>query len=359
MPGRVRIASPFPAVAGLALALALALAASGCAGRAGDRSGATVEREEIRGGQRVVLKSGVAPRRSTLGDPVEWTLSAELPASAKPGKLLRERTTPDLDVRPPKEPERSPAPDDPRQRALWTWPYRVRGFSLGRVPLPAMRLPVAYGSRRDTLLFPADTLAVDSLTPAATGAVLPDRGPVTPELRPVDYAVAALLALLALAAVLLIVRAFRRKREAPRAAAPAEPPDAALRREVKALRARGEPLPRDEFYDRLSLALRDYAAAATGITTRDRTTLEIVRELREREEASSDGVDALRRALARADLAKFARKGGGWDEAVEALDLAERLPERLPLRAAPAEDAAATAASVTRARPPSARAGGA
>ncbi len=318
MPGSLRSAA-------LPLLLALVAAASGCAVRADDHAGVTVEREEIRSGHRIVLKSAVSPRRATLGDPVEWTLSAELPESATPGKLLRDRDAAELDVRAPKEPGRAPAAKDPSRsegRELWTWPYRVRGFALGKVALPAVRLPVAFGSRRDTLLFPADTLAIDSLTSAATGAVLPDRGPILPELRPVDYAVAGLLALVALAAIALL---------------------------IASLRARGEPLPRDEFYDRLSLALRDYAAAATGTTTRDRTTLEIVRELREREEAPPDGVDALRRALARADLAKFARRGGGWDEAVEALDLAERLPEKLPARtrtpepSVNAEDAASSA----------------
>jgi hypothetical protein len=335
MPGPFRSAA-------LPLLLALVAAASGCAVRSDDHAGVTVEREEIRAGHRILLKSGVSPRRATLGDPVEWTLSAELPQSATPGKLLRDRTATELDVRAPKEPERAPAAKDAARseaRELWTWPYRVRGFALGKVALPAMRLPIAFGSRRDTLLFPADTLAIDSLTPAATGAVLPDRGPITPELRPVDYAVAGILALVALALIALLIRALRRRREPARPAAPAEPPDVILLREVASLRARGEPLRRDQFYDRLSLALRDYAAAATGMTTRDRTTLEIVRELREREGAPPDGVDALRRALARADLAKFARRPGGWDEAIEALDLAEKLPEKLPARRATPEPA--------------------
>jgi hypothetical protein len=320
------------------LPVVLALFAAGCAGRSHEHAGVTVEREEIREGHRVLLKSGVSPRRATLGDPVEWTLSAELPAAAAAGKILRDPRGTDRDVRPPKEPVRVPAAKDADRseaRQLYTWSYQIRAFALGKVPLPAMRLPVAFGARRDTLAFPADTVAIDSLTPAATGAVLPDRGPITPELRPVDYAVAGVIALVLVVAILLLVRALKRRRAPVAPEIPAEPADVLLRREVAALRERGEPLPRDEFYDRLSLAIRDYAAAVTGITTRDRTTLEIVRELRGRsgdERASSEGVDALRRALARADLAKFARRGGGWDEAMEALDLAERLPEKLPAR---------------------------
>lgn len=319
------------------LVAALVLAASALTGCASpdEHSGATAEREEIRAGRRIVLKSRLAPRRVTLGDPVVWTLSADLPDSSVPGKLLRSRAAPELDLRAPREPVAEPVrdADDARggSRTLWTWRYDVRGFGLGAIPLPEIRLAVTTGGARDTLLFPSDTLAVDSLTRAATGTVLPDRGAVTPELRTIDYVVAGALALLAIAAVLLLVRALRRrgrKTEVP--AAPPLPPEERLRAEVAALRAEGEPMPRDAFYDRLSLAIRDYAAAVTGITTRDRTTMEIVRDLRARGEVPREGVDALRRALARADLAKFARSGGGWDEALDALDTADRLPDRLP-----------------------------
>lgn len=309
---------------------AIAVGLAGCAKPADERSGATVEREEIRAGQRVILKSSVTPRRVTLGDPVVWTLTADLPAAARPGKLLRSPTTPDLDVRPPREGE----PERREGRTVWTWPYRIRGFTLGRIALPAVRLPVLMGSARDTFIFPADTLAVDSLTPAATDSVLPDRGPIVPELRPVDYAVAGLLALLVAALIALVIRAVRRKRHPTvLPAVPSEPPEAALRRRVAELRDRGEPLPRDEFYDGLSLAVRDYAAAVTGITTRDRTTMEMVRDLEARGGVPRDGIDALRRTLSRSDLAKFARRGGGWEEALDVLELAERLPERLPARA--------------------------
>lgn len=347
-----------PLVAAFLLAAALQ---AGCASP-DERSGATTEREEIRGGRRIVLKSRLAPRRVTLGDPVVWTLSADMPDSSVPGKLLRSRAAPELDLRAPREPTSEPVRGNGSSsrdgaRTLWTWRYDVRGFGLGAIPLPEVRLAVTTSGSRDTLLFPADTLAVDSLTRAATGTVLPDRGAVTPELRPIDYVVAGALALLAILAVVLLVRALRRRRrplEVP--AAPPVPPEERLRREVAALRAEGEPMPRDAFYDRLSLAIRDYAAAVTGITTRDRTTMEIVRDLRATGDVPRDGVDALRRALARADLAKFAKSGGGWDEALDALDTAERLPDRLPpVRPAPQ---AAESAGTGPAGPPRAAARG-
>jgi hypothetical protein len=79
--------------------------------------------------------------------------------------------------------------------------------------------------------------------------------------------------------------------------------------------------------------------------------MEIVRDLRAAGSVPPEGVDALRRALSRADLAKFARRGGGWDEALDVLDTAERLPERLPARAPGAAESGApgTTSSGTRA----------
>lgn len=285
----------------------------------------------------VRLRSRLAPRQATLGDPVIWTLSADLPASARPGKLLRGSTAPELDIRPPREARKEHSPDGDQRRALWSWPYQVRGFTLGQVALPLVRVPVAFGTARDTLYFPADTLAVDSLTRAATGTVLPDRGAIAPELRPIDYVVAGALVVVLLAILALILRAVRKRREAPVVAEPVETPEEALRRSLSELRAMGETLPRDGFYDRLSMAIRLYAGSVTGVSTRDRTTLEIVRELRALPDIPPDGLDAVRRALSRADLAKFARRGGAWDEALQVLELADRLPEQLPARPHPVE----------------------
>jgi len=354
---RRRAANALASVPALLVVAALAAALHGCTPQANEHAGATAEREEIRSGHRILLKSRVAPRRVTLGDPAAWTLTAELPVGAVPGKLLRAPIGPELDIVAPRAPVTETTHSGPNKRApdraVYHWPYQVRGFGLGAIALPTVLLPVTYGTSRDTLIFPADTLAVDSLTRAATGIVLPDRGPITPELRPVDYAVLGGLLLLLIVAAFLIVRAIRRRRQRDQEPVrPADPPDVLLRRAIAALRAEGEPMARDTFYDRLSLAVRDYAAAVTGITTRDRTTMEIVRDLQTRTGVAKDGIDALRRALTRADLAKFARRGGGWDEALEVLDTAERLPERLP--AAPPPAPAAPVPTET----PSARAGG-
>ncbi|MGE5175045.1 MAG: hypothetical protein ACM3JJ_01615 [Hyphomicrobiales bacterium] len=327
---------PLPAAAALVLG---ALLAAGC--QRGP-AGASVEREGSSGTLRYRVASRLEPRHVTLGDPVRWTLRAELPDSATPVALIADSAGPSLDVATLRTPVRRARKD----RVEWTWGATVRGFDLGATPLPEVRLAVRVGTTPDTIAFPLDTLAVDSLTQAEADSLAPDRGPIRTELRPIDYVVAGVLLLALIAAILLTVRAVRRARARRRAAATAaaapEPPTARLRRELAALRAEGGALPRDLFYDRLSVAVRDYAAAVTGIPARDRTTTELTRELRAQGGVPAAAIDAVASALDRADLARFARRGDPWEEALRTLAEAERLPERLPDPAdrKPAADAA-------------------
>ena len=64
------------------------------------------------------------------------------------------------------------------QGGRWTWKHEVRGFDLGAIALPAARIAVTGKGVLDSLVFPPDTLAVDSLTHARADSLLPDRGPV-------------------------------------------------------------------------------------------------------------------------------------------------------------------------------------
>jgi hypothetical protein len=111
--------------------------------------------------------------------------------------------------------------------------------------------------------------------------------------------------------------------------APPEPPETILLRELDRLREEASSLPRDRFYERLSLALRGYAAAVTGIPVLDLTTTELTRELGRDSRVDPRGADSLLRALRRSDLAKFARREDPLAEAREALEEAATLAGRL------------------------------
>jgi hypothetical protein len=326
-------------LAPLLAAAALLVLVLGC-GREAEQRGPAVEREESRGANHYRLRSHVEPHRVTLGDRAVWRLSADLPPSAVPSPPLRDPADSSLDLS-----VLDPAGASRREGGVrWRYALDARGFTLGPIPLPALRLPVTVGGTIDTLLFPPDTLFVDSLTQAMSGSVQPDRGPLPTELRPIDIAVAVAAALLAIALVVLIVslirNAIRRRRRATviDSSAPPEPPEAILLRELEQLREEASSLPRDRFYERLSLALRGYAAAVTGYPVLDLTTTELTRELGRDGRVDPKGADFLLRALRRSDLAKFARHEDPLAEAREALEEAATLAGRL-LRPQPKPDA--------------------
>jgi len=298
----------------LALPLAL-LVLSSCHRDPSSGPGRIVEREETIAGAPVQLRSELRPSRGTLGDPIGWTLTASVGDSVAPMALTVAEPSASLEV------QSRAAQSVARERGgvTMTHEFTVRGFDLGGVALPEARLTFRHGTRTDTLAFPPDTLFVDSLTQAVTGSLRPDRGAIQPDLRPVDYAVAAgiaLLALVAMAAVVALLLRARRGRRASVAEAEApEPPESALIRALAALREELSALPRDVFYERLSFALRAYAQAATGVPALDFTTGELDRALDARPGVDRDGRHALIATLTRADLAKFARYR---DEAAEA-----------------------------------------
>jgi hypothetical protein len=328
----MRRASRFYPVVLAGVLLAAAVFPSGCAPPDDGTRGPAVERSGDYGALHYRLRSQIEPVRVTLGDRAVWRLTAELTGAGRPGILLRDSAHSSLEIVPLK-----PSSAFRREGGTrWLASFGVRGYDIGRVPLPRVRLSASAAGTVDTLEFPPDTLYVDSLTPAMTGSVEPDRGPVPTELRPADYVVAIAGALLAIAAIVAAVWLYRRAKRRSRitgVAAPApEPPEVEFLRSIESLRTEIGSLPRDRFYDRLSLAIRVYVTAVTGVPALDRTTGELERELLARGH-SAEAVGAIGGMLRRSDLAKFARHEDPPAEAREALDGAAALAGRLLARA--------------------------
>jgi hypothetical protein len=156
---------------------------------------------------------------------------------------------------------------------------------------------------------------------------------VPTELRPLDLIVAAVGALLVAAAILTgawLLRRARRRAAASRVeGAAAEPPEAIFLRSIAELRSGVATLRRDRFYDSLSLTIRRYVSAVTGVPALDRTTAELERELSARADLEPEAVAAVAQALRRSDLAKFARLEDRLAEAAGTLDDAAALSGRL------------------------------
>jgi hypothetical protein len=317
----------------LAAVVALALLGSGCASRP-EQHVRAVERSEVRSGGRFVLRSELKPGRATLGDVIEWRLTADVPRHALAGRLIEERADSSLAM---VDPGRNPHLTSGRQRDIWRWTRQVQGFTLGPIPLPRAALVTDRASGSDTIAFPPDTLFVDSLTAAPRDSIEPDRGPISPGLRPMDRMVAAgAVALLLLLAALVAWGARRAlgRRAAVPAGTPPEPPSLRLGRALEALRDELDRLSRDAFYERLSGAVRSYIEDETGIPAPERTTREIQAELRQLGRADAGTLERIGRLLARADLAKFARAEDERALALAAIEEARALVGRL---APPAE----------------------
>ena len=339
-----RTSRSLPAVAAAAL-LAVAVIVTGCATRAETTHGPAVERSGSHGSLHYRLRSQISPARVTLGDRAVWRLTAELSGAARPGTFSHAPTDSSLEIvtiEPPSGAGREGG-------ARWSTSLEVRGYDIGRMPLPSAWVTATVAGVIDTLDFPPDTLYVDSLTPAMTGSVEPDRGPLPTELRPADYAVAIAGAFLVIAAILTALWFYRRARRRSRVAAAVDeapqPPEVVFLKSIENLRAEIGSMARDQFYERLSLAIRVYVDAVTGIPALDRTTGELERELLAR--GHEDGaVGAIGAMLRRSDLAKFARHQDPLAEAREALDGAAALTGRLRPRVeapAPADTPPGTA----------------
>ena len=321
---------PLRSVVGTAL-LALVLSA-GCQ-RGGPAPGSSLEREGSRGPHRYRVRSELTPARVTLGDPATWKLRAELPSGARALGVARDSAGPWMDVTAVREPKQGSGASG---AGAWEVEYRLRAFDLGRIPLPRVAVVVSWPEPRpagapaaDTLEFPPDTMTVDSLTTARSEAIEPDRGPIRPGLRAVDLALAGLAALLLVGAIVAAIVLWRARRRAvaPETIAPPEPPEAPFQRAIGALRKDVDTLPRDVFYERLSLAVRSYVSAVTGAPALDLTTRELAWELERRGRWKSDAMRAVVRTLDRSDLAKFARHEDPLGEARSALDEASSLPD--------------------------------
>jgi hypothetical protein len=315
-------------------ALAVAIAWGGCGRPVAPGAKRVLEREETVEGIPVRLRSELAPSRGTLGDPLTWKLSAQLGAGMKPESLRVAAAPAGLDLEGPSLRAANGRPG----AGTFSREFRVRGFDLGGIPLPAASIAVRAGARRDTLEFPRDTVFVDSLTPAASGSIRPDRGPLEPALRPIDYAIAGIAAVAVLAAALLLVRALLRSRR-KQASVPVEPPvppEVILRAALADLARDMGSVSRDVFYDRLSLALRVYAGAVTGAPALDYTTTELDRDLARRPGVVPDGRRRLVETLRRADLAKFAKYQDAESDARSILGSAGGIPGTLLSTPSPA-----------------------
>jgi hypothetical protein len=209
---------------------------------------------------------------------------------------------------------------------------RIAAYETGDLEVPAIDVAATGPDRsvRTTVVGPLP-LRIASLLPGDADAnPRADAAPVSAMRR--DWRWVGLAGgLLGVAALIATARWLRRRRVARARQAPAPPPEAAhliaLRRlaELRAsdLLTRGEVKP---YYERLSLALRDYLGARYGVDALDMTTAELCEALLA-VRAADLPLDAAADLLSGCDLVKFARHRPDGAVARGALDEAVRIVE--------------------------------
>lgn len=216
---------------------------------------------------------------------------------------------------------------------LTTCSVRLSLFELGGHDLPALRLEGAAPGGPQVLEVPGPRVtATGVIDPKAPEDQLTLRGPappvplLLPTWRPVWIALGAVAAL---ALLWLAWRAWRRRSTRADAPSPPMPPDERLARRLDALAA--ERLPEQgrgqEFFFRLSEAVREYLGAITGVNALDLTTGELLAALAAAGDPRLD-LAALRAFSEEADLVKFARLAVGGRECDAGLAFARDLLAR-------------------------------
>lgn len=209
---------------------------------------------------------------------------------------------------------------------------RVAAYELGEHSIPPIDV-VAVGPDRRIHAFPTEPL---SLRIRSLLANVPDPQPepaappvrvMERDLRPV-WVGAALAAIALIVAATLWIRRWLAARARRRPPPPPEPPHVIALRRLAELRSSGllEQGDLDGYYDRLSLAVRDYLGGRYGFAALDMTTPEI-RSALERTRSGLGSIE-VEGFLTGCDLVKFARHRPEAGVAEGALDEAVAMVER-------------------------------
>lgn len=287
-----------------------------------------------------------------VGDPIRLLAIAEpsgdrLARFAETGGLLG-----DFEATPLAAPRIAGAPPGTAVLQL-----ELRTFDAGELSLPPIEaiFEPRGGGAAVSLASDAIPITVEGVLPASVDAVGGEPGAnevrPSPELRPLKPAVALeaprewiwWLASLAATVILLagggLLLVLRRAPAAPLAPGPRA--IAELDRLAASLPPPGDAPGTRRFWESLSVVAREWLERRWSLSTRDRTTREIVASIRGDGRLADEVVRPLERILRDADLAKFAGALPGTDAAAEAITSLRRIIEQADATAS-TDDARAT-----------------
>lgn len=268
----------------------------------------------------IAIRAEATPKTAWVGDPIRIYIDLSMPEGyhidAPPignqvGEFTILRFNPGATTaeapaaQPPQSLARPPAKRLHHRMHMVAAVYKTGAFTF---PPVAISLRTATG---DTLSIASNPIAIEirSILPKNPG--LRDLKNQAEIPQPTRWGVWIGLAL-ALAILLFLIRLIRRRASTPPAAAPQENPQDPLElaaEELRALLARGRPLPGKEkpFYVQLSDVVKKILGAAYAISTAEETTDEIRHSLQNRPGLDSKDLELIVAFLTRCDLVKFAR----------------------------------------------------
>lgn len=269
----------------------------------------------------------LAPPGPTVGDPVEATITLEVPADlvADPRFPVWGKTWGEAEIVKADEPVRISS-------TVWAQKLTLAAFKPGSVPLPPVQIAVPKRTGTVQISTPAGlAIAVRSVIPQSEKNPKPKPAAA---MRPLPlgerfwWTVAVLSALCLLGAWLIWLQ---NRRMSPQAAKPALGPFEELAAEIDGLRAEPSML---AVHTRLSFALRRYLGRRLPFPAVESTTSDIQRQLLARRMPGPlvrQTVELLRAC----DLVKFARQEVGETQAKERVETARRLAGEFEAQLAP------------------------
>jgi len=271
--------------------------------------------------------------RATVGDPIlvkvsvthppDLTVAPPSPVAAEgPGLVLeaigRERP----------EPREGKAPVGPTREIFF---FRGQAFETGKVLIPAFRVtwsrPGGTSGSLTSKPIPVEIASVLKAGESQPSDLKPPAALPPPPFPWWGVATAALVALLLAAGILWWVRRKRARVEGKAVPqGPVLPPHELAYRELERLLASGllKEGKLKEFHVELSEIAKRYLAGRFGIETLERTTDEVLADLRKVRVGSSP-LGTVRDLLGETDLVKFAKHRPAGDEIRETVELAYRL----------------------------------
>ena len=290
----------------------------------------TLLAEEPKAG-RAVLE--VSSHEATVGDPLQATLTVELP----PGTRIE---PPDLGATLGPFAVLSGSwqgPSDAQDGVRWIWSGKIAAYEPGSLDVPAIEIRLESASGEQTIRTEPLSITIKSVLPAeekgSEAPALSDLKPpasIAADYRPLEKALAVLLVLLGVSALAwwLHGRYASRLAAVPAPTDPFHrlPPHVWAYGELKRLLERrlAEEGKVDLFFDELGRILKTYLGGRYRIELMEHTTEEVVPLLRQAG-APTNPVFESRVLLERCDLAKFARLALGPDACRKAVGEAYRI----------------------------------